>query len=627
MTAVHRTTLRLFYLGLSPWLLVACGTPSSNADSVIIIKMDAEVASDLGAGSGSDSETGQDAVMVVDAEMETRTLMPDPVGVEAGSVEVLRLSTTEPIGFNGDTRGRRFATSAACSACHSNHFAATAMRDRAGANIAPFNLWQGTMMANAARDPLWHAQVSAETQANPEHSAEIEAKCIRCHSPMASVNALEAGEQPSMDTLYDHGSVDAIVGLDGVACAVCHQIEKSNLGQDDSFSGGYRINQERKIFGPHRDPAPGPMINHVDYTPTWGMHVTKAELCGTCHTLFTTPIRADGTRVEGVKFPEQTTFLEWRNSAYAGRELTCQGCHMPTTETGSDEPIETRIARSPPGGDFFIDPRKPFGKHLFVGGNTLMPQIFINERATLNPQATDEAFEETKNNALAYLQEYAMRGHLVDSSIEDGMGTFTVRIQNLAGHKFPTGMPIRRAWVRVVVSNEDDETIFKSGDFNEMGRLVDHRGAVLDIEKIGGGYEKHHDVITKPDQVQVYEAIMHDDDGEQTYGLMRATGYLKDNRLLPLGYSDASEDHAHTQPYGVDDDNFTAAEDSVTYRFPLRGATRIQVRFEVFFQSVSARYVRELFQVDTPQVKAFRTMYERADLTPVSTVSMDFSIE
>ena len=369
------------------------------------------------------------------------------------------------------------------------------------------------------------------------------------------------------------------------------------------------------------------MINHVDYTPTWGMHVTKAELCGTCHTLFTDPIRADGTPVEGVKFPEQTTFLEWKNSAYAGRELTCQGCHMPTTETGTDEPIETRIARSPPGGDFFIDPRKPFGKHLFVGGNTLMPQIFINERATLNPQATDEAFQETKDNALAYLQEYAMRGNLVDTHLEDGMGTFTVRIQNLAGHKFPTGMPLRRAWVRVIVSDENEQTIFKSGDFNDVGRLVDHRGAVLDIEKIGGGYEQHHDVITKPDQVQVYEAIMHDDDGEQTYGLMRATGYLKDNRLLPLGYSDAAEGHAHTQPYGVDDDNFTAAEDSITYRFPSRGATRLQVRFQVFFQSVSARYIRELFQVDTPQVKAFRTMYERADLTPVSTVSMDFSIE
>ena len=557
---------------------------------------------------------------------EARPSRPDPEGVEAGPTDVLRLSPQDVIGWNGDQRGRRFATSATCSACHSNHFAATAMRDSAGEEIAPFNLWQGTMMANAARDPLWHAQVSAETKAHPEKQAEIEAKCMRCHAPMASENALDEGEQPTMAQLYTEGSVDAVLGLDGVACPLCHQIEGSNFGTMASFSGGYKINRFRRIFGPHEDPAPGPMLNHVEYRPSFGEHMTESALCGTCHTLFTEPLSETGEPVEGVKFPEQTTFLEWKNSAYAGTEYTCQGCHMPTTDPLTEAPIETRIARSPPGGDFRIDPREPFGQHFFVGGNTLMPQILINERETLRPQASDEAFQATRARALAYLQSRAIRSTLVEKSVEDGVARFTVKFENLAGHKFPTGMPIRRAWVRVKARNESGDLVFSSGDFNEAGRLINQHGEVLDIEKVGGDYEPHHDEISRFSEVQIYEAIMHDSRGEQTYGLLRATGFLKDNRFLPTGYVRSGDEHHYTQSHGVEDESFQPGADQVTYRFSSEGAERLSVEVELFFQSVSARFIRERLQIDTPQVRAFRSMYERADLTPVPATQLSFEL-
>ena len=77
------------------------------------------------------------------------TMLADPEGISSGSVEALALPELEALNFG------RFVTSAACALCHSNHFAASAMRGSEGEDLGPFNLWQGTMMANASRDPFW----------------------------------------------------------------------------------------------------------------------------------------------------------------------------------------------------------------------------------------------------------------------------------------------------------------------------------------------------------------------------------------------------------------------------------------------------------------------------------------
>ncbi len=45
-----------------------------------------------------------------------------------------------------------------------------------------------------------------------------------------------------------------------------------------------------------------------------------------------------------------------------------------------------------------------------------------------------------------------------------------------------------------------------------------------------------YDQITQADQVQVYEPIIHNTDGDVTHTLLRASGYIKDNRLLPAGF-------------------------------------------------------------------------------------------
>ena len=48
---------------------------------------------------------------------------------------------------------------------------------------APFLGWQGSMMANAARDPVFWAGVAIASQ--DEETPGTTAECIRCHSPRA----------------------------------------------------------------------------------------------------------------------------------------------------------------------------------------------------------------------------------------------------------------------------------------------------------------------------------------------------------------------------------------------------------------------------------------------------------
>ncbi len=554
----------------------------------------------------------------VELDPPSKTTLPDMVGIEPGDPTVLNMGEIQPINYE------RFVTSAACSMCHSNHESATAMRDSEGRELGPFDLWQGTMMANSARDPLWVASVSAEVAQTPSRKIEIEAKCMRCHAPMASVTARAAGQKPEMADLFDTGSGPSIVGLDGVACAVCHQIQKRGLGTERTFGGEFEIGTDRIIYGPHRDPATGPMQAHVQYTPTYSNHVTNSALCGSCHTLFTHPYDADGVEDTETRFPEQATYLEWLNSSFAEVDTSCQDCHMPTTSE-DEVPIETRIARAPPGFDFNIRTRSPFGRHIFSGANTLIPEMLKRERAILNPQASDAAFDMTIANARRYLREKASGLTWSDVDLQDGSLRFDITVGNQAGHKFPTGIPIRRVWLKVVVTTTDGAVLYRSGAVNESGRLIDQLGEVLDIEKAGGPWEPHHQVISRHDAVQIYETIMGDGEGAYTYLLTRAASYLKDNRLLPLGFSEASSRYEDTQPRGVEtDDNFGPGQDTVRYVIPVGAAQSAQIEVALLYQTAGARFVSELFQNDTDEVRAFRTMYERADLTPVEVVRVSF---
>lgn len=529
----------------------------------------------------------------------------------------------------------RFATSPECKQCHSNSPNAQAMRDEKGENIGFFDLWQATMMANSARDPLWRAVVSAEVAGTPSQKEYIEAKCMRCHTPMASADAELSGANAVKIGLIGDGSEIGTLALDGVSCALCHQIQPDKLGTPESFTGHFVIKAAGEMYGPHASPFGMPMINFTGFKPVQASHVRESKLCGSCHTLETDAHNAAG-QPEGMVLPEQTPYLEWRSSAWSDEGPSpgphakgCQGCHVPT-DSAAGVPISSRIARNPGGLDFPpVGPRSPFGRHLFIGANTLLPAIFKEWANVLNPQAPPEAFDRVIAFARRQLTEHSAK-LLVEAATRDGNDiVVALKLTNLTGHKFPTAHPARRAWLRVVVSDAAGNAVFKSGEFDKDGRILDAAGNVLPSELSLGPMLPHKDTITSPNEAYVLESVMGDADGKITYSLIRGAKYLKDSRLLPAGWNPSAQDAPHVEPVGTSNDpSFEAGGDVVTYRVAAPAAAGpYSIKATLVYSTLSARYAHELEQWDTPEVKAFFAMLEKVSRAPEPVAEAATSIQ
>jgi hypothetical protein len=538
----------------------------------------------------------------------------DPNTAPPDSADALALPTAR------DLSGEHVATSGVCAECHSNHADADAMRDASGAPVAPYDLWQGTMMANATRDPLWRAVVSAEVAAAPAMRDVIEAKCLTCHAPLATVEAGLEGEDPPQIAEIYAGSDRGMLALDGVSCTLCHQIQPDGLGTEETFSGHYAVEPGSQIYGPHADPFAAPMSGRTGFEPVYGAHIRDSGLCATCHTLTTTALTADGTALSDRSMLEQAPFLEWQASSWSRGEgaRSCQGCHLPETDAAGD-PLSTRIARAPGGWDMGpLDERSPYGQHTLVGGNTTMLGILRENRELLGLRASEQALAVTIALTRAQLADRTARLAVVEADASRGSLDLTVEVENLAGHKLPTGHPSRRAWLSLAVTDATGALVFTSGAANTAGELVGPDGSALASERIGGPILPHVDLVEGAEAVPVYQPIMLDAEGNPTFRLLAGVGYAKDNRLLPAGWDLAVAAANGVEPVGLGGDtDFGSGGDQVRYRLSdLEGEPPYTVEVSLLYQAVSPRYVAELAAWDTPEVNAFLTLWARADRSP-----------
>ncbi|MEQ9502000.1 MAG: multiheme c-type cytochrome [Deltaproteobacteria bacterium] len=502
-----------------------------------------------------------------------------------------------------DVTAGAFTTSGACATCHASSPDADAMRDDSDRPIAPYDLWQSSMMANAARDPLFRAVMSAELAATPGAADAINAKCLGCHAPMAR----RTTSGVALADLYTDSTTSRLA-LDGVSCTVCHQIEPDGLGTEATFSGGFPIAGDDTIYGPHAAPFARPMEMHTGYSPVRGDHVLDSALCGSCHTLYTDAVDEAGNAV-GARLPEQTPYLEWRASAYATEGQTCQDCHAPKTDVDG-RPIATRIARNPGGFDFGpIGDREPYGRHVFVGANTLVPAL-LKGATDLGVRAPSAAFDATIAQAKAQIASAAT----VQVELRRAGDTLeaAVRVVNQTGHKLPTAHPIRRMWLRVRVSDADATTVFASGQVDAQLRLVDASGAPLPFEIPGGPVAPHVNRVTDAATPAVYESVMADARGAPTTLLLRGASYKKDNRILPRGWRVDAPEAADIAPVGVvNDADFEAGSDTVTYVVEAPAAAGpYRVTAELLYTSLSPRWYAELRRWDTREVADFVRRFE-----------------
>lgn len=484
-----------------------------------------------------------------------------------------------------------------CAPCHSGSPRASALRNAEGEDVSPFATWQASAMANAFRDPYWRAQMAREVELEPTHTSEIEALCLTCHAPAAHHAARLAGAPRSSL----EGVLADPLAQEGVTCTVCHRAGEHGLGTRESFSGNLDIHGDARIYGPYENPFAGPMRMHTGFTPTFGSHVSRSALCGACHTLITRPAAG------AAPFLEQATYLEWRNSVYSdergatGDSRTCQACHMP--DEGS-----LRIARNPGGRDFPVREREHVRSHAFLGANTLLARMFRDHGDELDARAPADAFERVLHEARAFLGHETARIEIVRARRDGTRLEFDVRIENLAGHKLPSGYPSRRAWLAVEV-RLGEEIVFSSGAWDERGRLI----GVPDELAL-----PHYDHITRPEEVQVYEMLALDQDGRVTTELGRMAQRTKDTRLLPRGWRADGPHVDETAPIGPgpDEDDFAGGTDTVTYALTLPTAAPARISARLCYQSVPPAWAAALAGSDTEAARRFLSLYAHAELEP-----------
>lgn len=505
---------------------------------------------------------------------------------------ILPVSVLAQRDLNTD-RSTLFSGSGNCQLCHAAGNGANT--SSTGEDVSPPAGWRSSMMASAARDPYWQASVSAEAADHPELTALIEDKCTNCHVPMGHEQAHANG---AASYSLAEARADGLA-MDAVSCTLCHQVVADNFGTAESFSGGYKISGTRVTFGPYTFPLIQPMKNVSGFEPVYSSHIEQAELCATCHTLFTPFLDAQG-QIAG-EFPEQTPYLEWKASAYPASGTSCQTCHMPAVNEAM------RISTLPQSAP----PRTPVFAHHFVGGNTIMLGVMKTHADELGATAMDMHYDSSLARTRAQLQRAAGLSS-PGAFVRGGELSVSVAVANLTGHKFPTGFPSRRAWLHVTVKDADQRTVFESGEWTSGGEIPD----------VDAPFEPHHPELRGDGDVQIWESVMGDVGGDVTETLLHAASYLKDNRIPPRGYSALAMASDTIGAVGTDGDSEYivrngeeyAGTDRAEYRIAIEPAWKapFDVQVDLCYQTIKPEFIRNLARHDTPEITRFRGYHDAA---------------
>jgi hypothetical protein len=485
------------------------------------------------------------------------------------------------------------------------------------------------MMGLGGRDPVFHSQLEGEGNLHPQHNipAVTQDTCLRCHGVMAQRQFHLDNPDPhalfAQDAMLGKTKYGAL-GRDGISCTVCHQVTDPFTASPpqtlaDVDTGRFIVagpqDGQISINGPFPDPKTLPMRSSLGMTPKYNPFTQQSELCASCHTI-RLPVfdAADRQLVNGDGSPylmfEQSTYLEWLNSSYAGANgQTCQDCHMPKTlplapatlpgATPAAPPIAAgqplsltfeiagvQSQRYPavdnlaPLEEVTVNPREGFARHSLHGLNLFVLSMFDQFDRILGVGKADYMTGNVSDLQFAAL-DTALLAARHTAVVTTGTPTITanaagqtvlrteVTVQNLTGHRFPSGVGFRRAFLEFQVVGgpqgaAEGDVVWVSGSTNRAGVIVGPGGEPLPSEffaaQAGGGeaYQPHFQVITSSLQVQIYEELTQSPEGKLTSSFISRCHNLKDNRLLPAGWS--------TQPQGFD--AYSAQAGSADFAYP-----------------------------------------------------------
>jgi hypothetical protein len=581
---------------------------------------------------------------------------------------------------------QHFITSDQCFGCHSGNrygnvmlWTDTRIDSKPLVNVSPYGEWRWSAMGLAGRDPIFYAQLDSEiaflTRQRPDQLKPVTNLCFSCHNAMGQRQMeLDTGKAeyttaiPKISNLGDPLFKYGALGREGISCAVCHHI-KSTEGKsemqfiEEDATGRFQYTPADQLEGPFEKPVTIPMDNSLAIKPVHDSYTQSARICGACHTIHLPVLDAkdDAAHAQSdechlSKFSyEQATYLEWVNSGYqnvinpsknAGSVKTCQDCHMLGTLNGNT--IQTQIAAvedqkypaadfRAPNADLNVSLRTGgYARHQFQGLNVFLLAMFDQYNDPLGVRKCDYMSSGCSGQEPTSGIPFAMRNFLEQAAeetakiavsrpaLQGSTLTADVTITNLTGHRFPSGVSFRRAFVDFkVVDSSTNKILFESGATNSIGAIVDMNGNVLPSEYNGSTAAGGHDSqphfwspgkpITSDKQVQIYEELLKDADGNFTTSFLRQDCHFKDNRILPLGWRKAGPDISQfygkplegTWSDGTGDDPHyqdpagANGQSVVRYSVALPAGTKMDdviVSAQLYYQAIPPYYLLQRFQ-------------------------------
>lgn len=471
---------------------------------------------------------------------------------------------------------------------------------------------------------------------------------------------------------------------DGISCMVCHRSQPRPQPDDDprpylqyfletSITGNLHFGKPNEIYGPYKDEelAPYAMQHATAIKPKYSAYVKSSQLCGSCHVVnlpvvdkpFLPHEDESGSperilaNAESVPMfrdfhhhVEQATYLEWLNSEYENefktdnpRARSCQDCHM--SKNLVDERHNVNVAKlrtraaaiqdnTYPDAENLADEkdleiriRDEFSRHNFSGLNVFLLELFRQFDDVLGVRKNDFMTGDSGNLGDAIYNMQSQARHDV-ATLEVSPKLVAPReleasvvLTNKVGHRFPSGVGFRRAFLELLVvepptdDKGDERIVWSSGRTNELGVIVDEQGRPLPTEffernELGiERYQRHHDVITSPQQVQIYETLLWNTKHKFTTSFIHGCDIVKDNRLLPKGWTEEGPDPSlngyflkSTYPGQVakKDPRYQdgSGSDEVLYRITLPtgvDAARLQVRATLYYQAMPPYFLQALF--------------------------------
>jgi hypothetical protein len=509
--------------------------------------------------------------------------------------------------------------------------------------------------------------------------------------------------------VLDPDTSAAIADAPQNACVDDRQAELNphETGFAKTFTGSFMVGAPDRLIGPFKEPVQAPMENALGIKPAYDEAISNSAVCGTCHTVHLPVLKEveeDGkTKVETLAhIYEQTTYPEWAFSAFrtgwnvpgakpdtlpfgaGSNPLSCQDCHMSTKEPDGSQ-TKSKIASVQEelnfpevenGSPVNLSVREGFARHTLVGLNVFlvkMAQQFPDVLGirTQDPMmgklgvdpliATEQAMldQASKKTATIAVSDVTITGDALRAK---------VTVTNLAGHKFPSGVGFRRAFIAFNVFDQNGETLWASGRANAAGVIVDESDTPIDGElwwkdDCSGHaqpgerpHQKHHTEITKQGQAQIYQELVStppanlsespprhlepvcgvnaEPAGELTTSFLSICAEVKDNRLLPKGFLPLESRKEIAKALGAgedlaidvgatnidhDPDYDSGGGDSLTYTIPLPDlpseAKPASVEATLYYQATPPFYLQDRFCTATgPDVDRLRFLVGHLNL-------------